>query len=118
MLTIFFTIIFIAELIIATCLIIIIRKINKKVCETNKKVLNLKLQLLEQLCKIELSINKVHLGLAYFNEFIQTKKDQCTNILSNNAIIGILFFFFNTSGKKILALFDLFIAFNKFLKLR
>lgn len=117
MLTIFFTIIFIAEIIITIYLIMLIRKINKKVCKANKQILALRLQIEEQLYKLELSINQIHLHLTHFNNFIDTKKEQCTSFLSNNAIIGILFLFLNTSGKKFLALVDLFVAFNKFIKL-
>lgn len=116
MFTLFFTIIFIAEVIIAIWLILFIHKLNKKICRANNSILELQPILKDKVCKLKITINTVYLGIDYFAEFITRKKEQCSTALSNNIVVLILFLLLNTSGKRILAFIDLFMAFKKFIK--
>lgn len=116
MLTIFFTIIFIAELIIACWVISVIQKLDRKVCEMNQKVLDFQPVLKERICKFQIAVNTVLLGIDYFAQFITKKKDECLNYLSKNIITAILFLVLNTSGKKVLTFVDLFFSFKKFMQ--
>ena len=53
MLTLFFTIIFLAEIIVAGWVISWIIKLDKKVCETNKKMLEFQPKMREQIKQVD-----------------------------------------------------------------
>lgn len=118
MLTIFFTIIFIAELIITIWVVTYIRKLDMKVTQINQNVIDFQPVLKDSVCKFKIAVNTVLFGVDYFAEFVAEKKEQCVNALSHNLIVMVLFLILNTGGKRILALIDLFMAFNKFIKTR
>lgn len=116
MITIFFTIVFIAELIITGWLISIILKADRMVCEANEKVLNLQPAIKEQIQGFKIAVNTVLLGVDFFASFLEKKKEECLNICSKNLITTILFFVLNNAGRKVLGFIDLFLALRKFLK--
>lgn len=116
MLTIFFTIIFIAELIIAFWVISLIQKCNRLVCEVNKKVINCRPAIKSKICDIRISINSALLAMNNFSEFVNKKKDDLNEILSKNLFTTVLLMVLNPAGKKIFALIDLFLSVKKFVQ--
>ena len=60
MLTLFFTIIFLAEIIVAGWVISWIIKLDKKVCETNKKMLEFQPKMREQIKKLTCTLELVN----------------------------------------------------------
>ena len=116
MLTIFFTIIFIAELIIAGWIISAILKADKCVCEVNQKVLDFQPVLKEQINQFQIAVNTVLLWVDYFAAFVTKKKEECISVCSKNIITTVLYLFLNTGGKRVFAFADLLISLIKFIK--
>lgn len=116
MLTIFFTIIFIAELIIAFWVISLIQKCNRLVCEANKKVTNCRVVIKRKICDIRISINSALLAMNNFSEFVNKKKDDLNDILSKNLFTTVLLMILNPGGKKIFALINFFLSVKKFIQ--
>lgn len=116
MLTIFFTIIFIAELIIAGWIISALQKADKYVCEINQKVINIQPVLKRQINQFQITVNTILLGVDYFAAFLTKKKDECVNVCSKNIITTVIYLFLNTGGKRVFAFVDLLIALVKFIK--
>lgn len=116
MLTIFFTIIFIAELIIAGWIISILQKTDKYVCEINEKVVNIQPVLKKQINQFQIVINTILLGIDSFAVFLTKKKDECVNVCSKNIITTVVYLFLNTGAKRIFVFVDLLISLVKFIK--
>lgn len=116
MLTIFFTIIFIAELIIAGWIISAILKVDKCVCEVNQKVLDVQPVLKKQINQFQITVNTVLLGVDYFAAFVTRKKEECVSVCSRNIITTVLYLFLSTGGKRVFAFADLIISLVKFIK--
>lgn len=115
MLTLFFTIIFIAELIIAFWIISIILKCDKAVLDANQKVIALRPVIKSRINDVKMLINTAFLGIDYFAQFIEKKKNAVINALSKNIIIAVLFIVLNTGGKKALTFLDWTLSFVKFM---
>ena len=116
MLTVFFTIIFISEVIIASWLISYLRKFDKIVCETNDKVSFIQPVIKE---KIELSrkvITLVMTSYEYFVEFVAKKKKQYTTSLTKNIITALLIMVLRIPGKNILQVIDFVLMVKNILK--
>lgn len=118
MLTIFFTIIFISELVITVWIISLIRKFNKEICITNQKVLDIKPELETQLQQVKLAVNTVLQKINSTSEGILEKEHTITNFLANEFVIGTLFFLLKSNGKGLLAIISLLSPLKKLLKLK
>lgn len=116
MIGLFFTTIFIAELIIAGWIISKFIAFNKLVCETNKQVLDFKTKIPEIFNNTRISINSFLLKLNNIDQFVNKKKEECTKILTPNNYIKFISFFLNKDFKKLLVIIDIALAIKKLLK--
>ncbi len=113
MLTLFFTIIFIAELIVAGWIISGIIKLDKIVLSKNQEVLNFQPILKDQLQKTKSIIDIAGLSLDYFVTFIAEQKENCVILIKKNIIASILFLILKIPGKQIFTIVDLIFAVKK-----
>ena len=116
MIGIFFTTIFIAELIIASWIISKIIAFNKLVCETNKQIIDFQAKIPETFNNTRILINTFLLKLNGFRQFVSKKKDECTKVLTPNNYIKFISFFLNQELKKLLVIIDIALAVKKLLK--
>ena len=115
MLVLFFTLIVIAEVIIAAQLIFLIRRvdfaviaINNKICESSPNIKN-------TISKVRNSVNKALIGVYNLGRIIEKRKDKTIKYFIKNAITTILFFMLSPNGKQILTAIDLFFTSIEFI---
>ena len=89
MLTLFFTIIFLAEIIVAGWVISWIIKLDKKVCETNKKMLEFQPKMREQIKKLTCTLELASSCLDYFVTFIAERIRTMTKPIRIPIIVSI-----------------------------
>lgn len=117
MFIVFFTIVFIAELIILAQLICIINNARRVVCNANKKVLDYQFIIREKCYKARLYINKLLLALEGVSEKV-TKKQKLLNKLFSWEIIPILITIISQIGfNNIVNTINTFITIKGFLKI-
>ena len=107
MLTFFFIIVFIAEIIITSSLISLILKLDKKVCEINKcfPVIN---PLVENtFTLVRININSIALALNKVQIKIAQQKDKYKTIIIKNIITFALFILLSHNAKKIISVTEL-----------
>lgn len=114
--TIFFTIIFIAELIIAFWLISIINKCKKWAIKQNTFILKNKTILQEIITEIRTNIKTIHTNLDNFSGAIEKKKEDFLQIFSKDAITTIGYLLLNTNLKSIITFVELILTLKKLLK--
>ncbi|MBQ8460150.1 hypothetical protein IJ541_08635 [bacterium] len=106
MLELFFTIVFIAELIIAGWLISHLRKWDKKVCDLNLKVLEVKPKICKILTKFKNSVEYITKGYNKAVTFVANQKSNILNAIIKNIVVLLLIFLLKIPGKKAIAFFD------------
>lgn len=116
MLTLFFTIIFLAEIIVAGWVISWIVKLDKKVCETNKKMLEFQPKMREQIKKLTCTLELASSCLDYFVTFIAERKTTCVNSLKKNIITTILFMILKIPFKQIATGVEILLLIKKILR--
>ncbi len=116
MLTIFFTITFIAELIIAGWIISVILKLDKIVCTTNQQVTDYRPILQENLTKTKAGVNKTLTALTKFVTFINEKKCECKDAFEKNIITSILCIILKLPFKKIISALEVALMLKKLLR--
>lgn len=116
MLTLFFTIIFLAEIIVAGWIISWLIKFDKKICQTNQKVLDFQPKLKTQIKNITCNLELASSCLDYFVTFIAEKKDNCVNSLKKNIIITILFMILKIPFKQIATTVNILFLIKKLLR--
>lgn len=116
MLTIFFTIIFIAELIVASRIISFIADADKAVCTINQKVLEFQPVMQTNIRKAKSVISLILSSLDYFVTFIAEKKDDCTNALKKNILTSVLFLVLKIPGKRIFTIVDILLTLKNLVK--
>jgi len=117
MLVLFFTIIFIAELIVTTWLISLIINLDKTVCELNQKVLTIQPEIKDNIQITKNIISQILSGLDCFTKFISTKREDCKNALKQNLLSTIAGFILRIPVKKIIALINIVLTIKKFIKI-
>ena len=116
MFIVFFTIVFIAELIILAQLIALINSARRVVCETNKKVTDYKFVIREKCYKTRLSINKLLIALNGVSEKV-TKKQNLLKKLFSWQIVPIIITVISQIGfNNIISTVNTFITFKNLLK--
>ncbi len=114
MFTLFFIIIFIAELIIAYHLIMLIRKCDATVCALNKSLSVSGKQIHKSLIDVRLAVNKGLLALNGTIIKLQETKERYKWIFIKNVATTLLLLALNTDAKKVVASVDLIISIKDF----
>ncbi len=107
MLTLFFTIVFIAEIIVAVQLILLIVRIDKAVITFSGQVTNSVPQIKNALYSARIAVNKTLLGVYNFAEILGKQKTKAKQYLIKNALTTVLFFMLSSNGKQVLTAIDL-----------
>lgn len=116
MLVLFFTIIFIAELIIAGWLVSCIVSVDKKVCALNQEVLTIKPQIKDHISKLRATINKVLGGLNCFVDYVAKKSSDCKESFKKGLITKIVLFILKIPARRIVTIIEMAMSLKKFLK--
>ena len=117
MLTLFFTIVFIAELIVAGKVISVIKQADGTVCEINSQVSELKPQICKNLEGLSKSVEAATKGVGTINQFLDKKKrDLYISLLKG--ILGLVVFVLlkKYPHKRWLSVVDLVFTFDSLLK--
>lgn len=116
MLTLFFTIIFIAEVIITVQLIALIIKLDKKVLAINQIILGYTPKLKDALYTIRIGVNKALLGVYNLKDKIEKQKARARYKIIKNIITILLFLILNPKGKYTLSTVDILLSIKDYLK--
>lgn len=114
--TIFFTIIFIAELIIAFWLISLMNKCKKWVIKQNSFILENKELLQDRIIEVRTSIKTIKTNLNNFSGAIEKKKEDFVQVFSKDTITTIGYLLLNTNLKSIITFIELILTLKKLLK--
>ena len=106
MLGLFFTIVFISELIIASWVISHLRMWNKAVCNANIKVLAIKPKICKILVKFKTSVELITTGYDKAVLFVVNQKSNMINIIVKNLVTVILVFLLKVPARKAIVFFD------------
>lgn len=115
MLVLFFTIIFIAELIIIGQIIALIQKARQNVCQINQTVLEIKPEIERNICDIRIAVNTILLRITGVHGFIDKRKEDYKKIFSANLLTKIASFILANDWKKILFALDVILTIKKFI---
>ena len=116
MLVLFFTIIFLAELIIASWVISKINNARKLISEYNQQVVELQPVITLGITKARTNITKTLTTLNAFVNFLTEKKGQCSCIVGKNIFSTFLSVITKLPYKQILSFLEVLIAIKKFLR--
>lgn len=115
MLVLFFTIIFIAELIIAVQVITLIQKARQNVCQINQTVTDMKPEIERNICDVRIAINTILLRITGVHGFIDKRKEDYKKIFSANFLTKIASFILSNDWKKILMAIDVILTIKRFI---
>ena len=115
MLSLFFTIIFIAEVIIALQLICLIRKADKVIVALNSQVSEYSPKIKNAILDVRIIINKALLGVYNLAEIIDRQKNKAKKSIIKNILTTLLFFMLSSNGKQIFTTIDLIFTALEFL---
>ena len=116
MLQVFFTISFIAEIIVCCWLVSKLKKWDRAVLEMNKQVLEFQPELKKSLTVVKTNVNKAMVALKVVVSFIGTTKGECKKLFSKNFISALGCLILKIPFKQILGILDVIFAFKKLLK--
>ena len=115
MLTLFFTIIFIAEVIIALQVIAFINKADKAVIAFNEQVGVISPQIKASVLDARILVNKALLKVYNLAEIMGKQKHKVKQSVIKNILTTLLFFMLSSNGKQVLATIDLIFTAIKFI---
>ena len=115
MYTFFFTILFIAEVIITVHIVAFIIKCDRKVCEINYSMTGVKEILPDILGYVKGIVSNASLNVSLLKKTISDKKNKYKFFILKHVITGLLFVLLNTKGKKIITFVELLFAFREFI---
>lgn len=116
MLYIFFLIVFLAELIVMEWIVSKIIRLEKRVIETNQKVINYRPILKERIQKATSLLSGAAICLKSFVTFIAEKRGQCRDLLCKNLMSSLLCMITKIPFKQILTGLEIFLSIKKLLK--
>ena len=114
MLVLFFTIIFIAELIIAGQIIALIQKARQNVCQINQTVTDMKPEIEKNICDVRIAINTILLRITGVHGFIDKRKEDYKKIFSANFLTKAACFIIANDWKKTLCVLDAILTIKNF----
>lgn len=115
MLVLFFTIIFIAELIIAGQIIALIQKARRNVCQINQTVTDMKPEIERNICDVRIAINTILLRITGVHGFVDKRKEDYKKIFSANFLTKLASFILANDWKKIFLALDIILTLKKFI---
>lgn len=113
MLVLFFTIIFIAELIITSWVISQLIKADKAVCEANIKVTKYRPYIKNKLQIIKTANNIIYSSIDYFNLYVEDKKSKIQSIINKDLLTTLIVTFSKVPYKKIWTIINIITSINK-----
>lgn len=116
MLTLFFTITFLAELIVAHWIISKITRFNKRINTVNEQMLKYQPILRRNIQKIHNKLTKSLDSLNCFVKFIADKKHECKELCSKNIITSIVCLIAKLPYKQIFSALEVILAIKKILR--
>jgi hypothetical protein len=116
MLILFFTIVFIAELIILEKVISQILKFKKSISNLNIQIEEFKPQIKSDMKNLRLSITKILNSLNCFVSFVANKRINCSENIKKNLIVKILAFILRIPFKRIWTVVNTVLTIRKLLK--
>lgn len=116
MLILFFTTIFVSELIITFWIISIIRKFNKMTCEMNEKVLQIQPILPEKICLEKEMLKNIRLKTDKYGAYINEKKESYKQLITPQIITVIAAFLIKNDWKKFFMAIDIFLSIKRLLR--
>lgn len=114
--TLFFVLIFIAEIKLTADLIGCIKRFDQKVCEANLKITQFQPRISDSFISIRIVINTVLLNINKTKVKIAEKKDEYKFILLKHIITTALFLILNIKGKQAMTVVELLLSARKFTK--
>ena len=114
MFVLFFVIVFIAELIVASKIIQIIKNADAKVCTVNEQILCAKPQIKKEITSIRIEINKILLSITQIQIKLKKKKEEYKIVLLKNILTGICFLLLNYNAKRALTTVELILSLKDF----
>ncbi|MBQ8669231.1 hypothetical protein IJ472_05590 [bacterium] len=115
MLVLFFTIIFLAELIVAGWVISKIMSARKYVCELNQQVTDIQPVIKENIDKTHEGLTKTLNSLRTFINFLAEKKGQCSNLMKRNILSTTVAVILKLPFKEILSALEVILKVKKIL---
>ena len=106
MFTIFFTVIFISELIIASWIISTLKKWDKAVCALNEKIIETRTPIRKSLLNLSLYVNKASVFVAKIKLKLEQQKKNYIYSISKSIIVTVLFLTLDKDGKQVLSTAD------------
>ena len=116
MFTIFFTIIFIAELIVAGWLISLILRLDKAVCSLNEKITDSRTLVKKSLLQFSLLVNNALVAVAKLKVKLEEKKKNYTLAIVRSLVVCVLFFALDKEAKQAVSMVDTVISLVKILR--
>ena len=114
MLVLFFTIIFIAELIITSWVVAQLIKADKIVCNINANITKNRDYIKNKLQITKKTINIIHSSIEYFNLYVEDKKSKFQNIIDKKDLLVTLFISLSQIPyKKIWTIINIIASINK-----
>lgn len=114
MFVLFFVIVFIAELIVASKIVQIIKNADAKVCTVNEQILCAKPQIKKEITSIRIEINKILLSITQIQIKLKKKKEEYKIVLLKNILTGICFLLLNYNAKRALTTVELILSLKDF----
>ncbi len=116
MLQLFFTISFVAEIIVGFWIVSKLRKWDNAVLEMNKQVLDFQPELKASLTKVKAGVNKSMLALRSLVSVIGNAKGECKKLFSKNFLSALGCLILRIPFKQVLNILDVIFALKKLLK--
>ena len=117
MLTVFFVIVFIAELIVAGKVISVIKDTSSKICDINRQVTEVKSAVKQSLKSVGKGVKSAAKGVGFMTKFLE-KKRRTAIISLAKAVLGIVIFLLirKYPHKRILSVVDVVYSLDNLLK--
>lgn len=116
MLQLFFTISFIAEIIVCVWIISKLQKFDKQVLEMNKQIVEFQPELKQALAKTKTTVNKTMTAFRSLVSVIGNTKGECKKLFSKNFLSALGCLILKIPFKQVLNILDVIFVLKKLLK--
>ncbi len=117
MLTLFFTVIFLAELIVTSWIISKIRKADDAILAYNKIITEYNPQLKNDLQKIKETVITLHSKLECFTTSVTNKAENCKKLIKNKYLTEFVMWLMKIPYKKIITVLEIILTIRKMIKI-
>lgn len=116
MLVVFFTIVFIAEIIVTCWFVSKIKKLRNKVAGINLAVNQISPEIISGITQTRAVAETISTKLGITVNFVEEKKCDCVDALKKGLLTTLMFNITKLPGKKIFTMIDLFLTIRKIVK--